>query len=177
MRLILYLGNIITPIVLFGVVIYGIFERKKVFELFIEGVKDGEKIVINLFPILLALLVSISMLYSSGVVDFVAEKALILIPKLNKYKEILPFVMLRPISGSSSMAIGTSLMQKYGVDSDIGIIISLIMGSTETTIYIVSVYGSKLGKKNLKPVLILGLLGDLICVITALVYFKFRLVC
>ena len=173
MRLILYLGNTITPIVLFGVVIYGLFERKKVFELFIEGVKDGEKIVINLFPILLALLVSISMLYSSGVVDFVAEKALILIPKLNKYKEILPFVMLRPIS----MAIGTSLMQKYGVDSDIGIIISLIMGSTETTIYIVSVYGSKLGKKNLKPVLILGLLGDLICVITALVYFKFRLVC
>jgi spore maturation protein B len=63
-------------------------------------------------------------------------------------------------------------MQVYGVDSKIGILASLIMGSTETTIYVISVYGSKLKNRNMKPALILGLIGDFICVVSAIVFYN-----
>ena len=172
MSFILYLGKVITPTILTIAVIYGLIEKKNVFELFLKGIVDGEKIIIKLFPTLLALLVAVGMLNSSGVIEFISKKIIDIFPFIKVYKELLPFILLRPISGSTSSAIGTDLMQKFGVDSSLGILVSLIMGSTETTIYVVSVYGSKIGKKNMKPVLILGLLGDLICVLSSILYFN-----
>ncbi len=172
MDFILYLGKVVTPIIFTMVVLYGLVEKKNVFELFLKGVVDGEKIIIKLFPTLLALLIAVGMLNSSGIIEFISSKIISIFPFIKTYQEILPFVLLRPISGSTSTAIGTDLMQKFGVDSNLGILISLIMGSTETTIYVVSVYGSKIGKKNMKPVLILGLLGDFICVLSSILYFN-----
>lgn len=172
MNFILYLGKVITPTILSIAVIYGLIEKKNVLELFLKGVVDGEKIIIKLFPTLLALLVAVGMLNSSGVIEFISNKILDIFPFIKDYKELLPFILLRPISGSTSSAIGTDLMKKFGVDSNLGILVSLIMGSTETTIYVVSVYGSKIGKKNMKPVLVLGLLGDLICVLSSIFYFN-----
>lgn len=173
MSFIMYLSKVITPILLTLVVLYGIIERKNVFELFTKGIIDGANTVKNLFPTLFALLIAVSMLYSSGITNYISNILIKFFPILRELKKILPFVLLRPISGSSSTAIGTNLMKNYGVDSDIGILISLIMGSTETTIYVVSLYGSKVGKRNLKPALILGLMGDCICVISAIIYFKY----
>ena len=111
------------------------------------------------------------MLDASGIIKSISSIIVRLLPFLEKYENILPFALLRPISGSSSTAIGTNLMQKFGTDSDIGILISLIMGSTETTIYVISVYGAKVKNKNLVPPLILGLIGDLICVMSAIFLF------
>jgi spore maturation protein B len=172
MQFIQYLGSRITPIILVLAVSYGILEKKNVFELFLEGVIQGEKIVIKLFPTLMALLVAVGMLQNSGIINFISELISSKIPILQGYKELIPFILLRSISGSSSTAIGTNLMQVYGVDSKIGILASLIMGSTETTIYVISVYGSKLKNRNMKPALILGLIGDFICVVSAIVFYN-----
>jgi spore maturation protein B len=172
MQFIQYLGSRITPIILVLAILYGMCEKKNVFELFLEGVCQGEKVVIKLFPTLLALLVAVGMLQNSGIINFASELISGIIPFLNVYKELIPFVLLRSISGSTSTAIGTNLMQVYGVDSKTGILASLIMGSTETTIYVISVYGSKLKNRNMKPALILGLIGDFICVVSAIVFYN-----
>ena len=153
------------------IVIVGIMEKKNVFEIFLSGVVDGQKIVINLFPTLLALLVAVGMLNSSGIIDFLSNY----IKVFFEYEEIVPLILLKPISGSSSIAVATNIMTKHGVDTEIGLIASIIMGSTETTIYVVSIYTSKLKVKNIKPVIIIGLIGDAICVTCAIIAFKIGL--
>lgn len=172
MQFIEYFGKVITPVIFGFVILYGIIEHKNTFELFLEGVVEGEKIVVKLFPTLLALLVSVGMLSASGIIEFISKCTTKVFPLMLEYKEIIPFILLRPVSGSTSNAIGTNIMQNIGVDTKIGILTSLIMGSTETTIYVVSVYGSKLKEKNLKPALIIGLLGDIICVISSFIFLK-----
>lgn len=173
MQFIEYIGKVITPIILFITIFYGILEKKNVFNLFIDGVVEGEKIVINLFPTLLALLVAVAMLNSSGITYFLSNIVVKVIPFMNKFSEMIPFILLRPISGSTSNAMATTIMQKYGTDTSIGIITSLIMGSTETTIYVISLYGSKLKNKNLKPALFFGIMGDILCVITAFSFYYY----
>lgn len=172
MKTIQFISTAVIPVIIMFVIIIGITEKKNVFEIFLKGVMDGQKIMINLFPTLLALLVAVGMLNGSGIIDFLSSK----IQKIFIYKEILPLILLRPISGSSSIAIATNIMTRYGVDTDIGLITSIIMGSTETTIYVVSIYTARLKVKNIKPVIIIGLIGDAICIICAILAFKIGLV-
>jgi len=167
-----FLSTAVIPIIITFVVIIGITEKKNVLELFLKGVIDGQKIIINLFPTLLALLIAVGMLSNSGVIDFLSNY----IKKFFQYEEIVPLILLRPISGSSAIAIATNIMTKYGVDTEIGLIASIIMGSTETTIYVVSIYTAKLRAKNIKPIILIGLIGDMICVICAILAFKIGLV-
>lgn len=167
-----FFSSNITIFILVIVLTFGMIEKKDIFQLFCDGVKKGFKIVISLFPTLLALLISVEMLQTSNVINKVTNIFTKLLPIFYNYKDLLPFILLRPISGSSSMAIGTNLMKKFGVDSKIGILTALIMGSTETTIYVVSVYGSKLKGKNLKPAIVFGLIGDLACAILSITFYN-----
>lgn len=164
MRFIQYISNYMVVFIVGFVVIYGTIERKKVFEIFVNGVIDGEKIVVSLIPTWLGLFVAVGILKASGFIDFIVEKLYIIMKNLFIYKEILPLILLRPISGSTSTAFGIEIMKNVGVDSKIGLLTSCIMGSTETTIYVVSLYTSKLKGKNAKPVIIIGLIGDLLCI-------------
>lgn len=84
---------------------------------------------------------------------------------INMPKELISLAILRPISGSSTIAIATELMKKYGPDSKIGLMTSTIMGSTETTIYTLAVYSSQVKAVNTRTVLIIALMGDLLGII------------
>ena len=83
--------------------------------------------------------------------------------------------MLRPISGSTTIAVATNLMERYGVDSEIGLISSCIMGATETTIYVVSIYSAKVKIKNVKEVIIIGLMADFVGIIASCIAYKIGL--
>ena len=153
-------------------ILYGIIERKNVLELFFKGVIEGEKIVIGLFPTLLALIVAVGMLNSSGIINFIAD---LISPIFNIFKiqkELFPLILTRPISGSTTTAVATELMKNYGVDSKIGLIASTIMGSTETTIYVASIYSSKIKVKNIKEVIIIGLIADFIEILMSCLAFE-----
>lgn len=153
-------------------ILYGIIERKNVLELFFKGVIEGEKIVIGLFPTLLALIVAVGMLNSSGIINFIAD---LISPIFNIFKiqkELFPLILTRPISGSTTTAVATELMKNYGVDSKIGLIASTIMGSTETTIYVASIYSSKIKVKNIKEVIIIGLIADFIGILMSCLAFE-----
>ena len=154
------------------VILYGIKEKKNILGLFLQGVVDGEKVVIDLFPTLLALIVAVGMLNASGVIEIISS---FIRPILNLFRiesELAPLILLRPISGSTTTAIATNLMSQYGVDSSIGLISSCIMGATETTIYVVSIYSSKVKIKDVKEVIIIGLIADFIGILASCTAFR-----
>lgn len=175
MKFIEFFGSSAIIFIVGFVIIYGLIEKKNVFEIFMKGVVEGEKLVIQLFPTWLGLFVAVGMLKASGIIDFLVEKSALILKSFLLYKEILPLVFLRPISGSTATAMGTEIMKNCGVDTDIGLLTSCIMGSTETTIYVVALYASKLGQKNIKPVLVIGLIADFLCILFSIVALKIGL--
>lgn len=157
-----YISTIILPVIIFFIVIFGIFERKNVFDLFIEGAKEGLEITFKIFPTLIGIFFAVGLLRASGTILFISK---LLNPILNVIKfpvEILPLALLRPISGSASIGIATDIMKNYGVDSLIGNIASVIMGSTETTFYTIAIYTSCVKIQNNRGVLVAALLADLV---------------
>lgn len=171
MNLIIFISKTAILIFLVVVIIFGLKEKKNLFELFVQGAYDGVKVVWELFPTLLALLVAVGMLNSSGVIEFISNLLLPIFSFIGIDKELIPLILLRPISGSTTTAVATGIMQKNGVDSIVGLIASTIMGSTETTIYVVALYTSKIKIKNVKEVICIGLLADFIGIfISVLIY-------
>ena len=142
MTFINYISNIAVPFTILIIIFYGIIEKEPVFDVFLEGAKEGLQIVVNIFPTLLGLFLSINILRASGIIDAITNFALPLLNLLKIPSEILPLALLRPISGSASMAVATDIMNNFGVDSLIGLISSTIMGSTETTLYTIALYTS-----------------------------------
>ena len=164
-----YISSIAMPMVIFLIILYGVVEKKKMFDIFLKGAKDGIKIVIKIFPTLVGLFLAIGLLRNSGILEFIIN---IINPILLKFQipnEILPLAILRPISGSASIAIATDIMKSFGVDSNIGIIASVIMGSTETTLYTIAVYTSSVNIKDTKYVLPAALIADFVGINTTII--------
>lgn len=169
MKTINFISNIAMPMVILLIVIYGLKEKNKVFDIFIEGAREGLEITIGIFPTLIGLFVAIGMLRSSGVLDFIINGITPILSFLSFPKEVVPLALLRPISGSASIAVATDIMKNCGVDSFEGLLASIIMGSTETTLYTIAVYTSSVKIKNSRGVLIAALLADLTGIIVSLI--------
>lgn len=173
MKFIEFFSNMAMPLIIIIIVLYGVIERKKVFDIFLDGAKEGIGVVFNIFPTLVGLFVAIGALRSSGIIDLIVR---ILIPFFNMMNfptEILPLALIRPISGSASIAVATDIMKNFGVDTNIGIIASVIMGSTETTVYTIAVYTSSVGIKKTRFVLWAALIADFVGIVTSVVVCRF----
>lgn len=168
-----FLSNLAMPFIILIIVIYGFIEKKEVFDKFIEGAKDGIKIVINIFPTLIGLFLAVGTLRNSGVIDIAVKLIEPLLNILHLPTEIMPLALLRPISGSSSIAVATDIMKNFGVDSQIGIMAAVIMGATETTLYTIAVYSSSVKIKKTRFVLIAALTADIVGIITSIIVCRF----
>jgi nucleoside recognition domain protein len=173
MKFIEYFSNIAMPFMIIVIVLYGVIERKKVFDIFLEGAKEGISVVFNIFPTLVGLFVAIGALRSSGIIDLIVNFLTPVLNVVNFPTEILPLAIIRPISGSSSIAVATDIMNTFGVDTNIGLIASVIMGSTETTIYTIAVYTSSVGIKKTRFVLWASLIADFVGIVTSVVVCRF----
>ena len=172
MQFITFLSNIAMPFIIVIIIIYGLIEKNNVFDTFIDGAKEGIEIVLNIFPTLIGLFLAIGTLRSAGVIDAFVK---ILMPFINQFgfpSNIMPLALLRPISGSASIAVATDIMKNFGVDSKIGFIASILMGSTETTIYTIAVYSSSIGVKKTRFVLLASLIADIVGIILSVVIRK-----
>ena len=172
MNFINYISNAAVPTTILIIILYGLIERQSVFDVFLEGAKEGLQIVINIFPTLLGLFLSISVLRESGIINAFTNLALPFLNLLKFPSEILPLALLRPISGSASMAVATDIMTRYGVDSLIGLMTSTIMGSTETTLYTIALYTSAIKIKKTRFVLFAALLADFIGMLTSVIFWR-----
>ena len=162
MQFVNYLSSLAMPSIILIIVVYGIVEKIKIFDVFLEGAKDGIEIVIIIFPTLIGLFVAIGALRSSGILDFIISIVSPILNKINFPTEIMPLALIRPISGSSAIAVATDIMKNYGVDSKFGLMAAVIMGSTETTFYTIAVYTASVGIKKTRFVLVASLIADFV---------------
>lgn len=167
MEIISYISQIAIPITITLIIIYGIMEKNKVFDTFIKGAKEGIEIVINLFPTLLGIFLAVGALRNSGLIEQIISVITPIIEKIQIPAQIVPLMLIRPISGSASMVVATDIMQKNGVDSLIGIIAAVIIGSTETTFYTIAIYTSVVKIKKTRGILIAALAADIVGMLTA----------
>ena len=172
MSFINFISTAAVPLTILIIIFYGLIEKQNTFDIFLEGAKEGIQIVVNIFPSLLGLFLAINVLRTSGIIEAFTNLALPLLNLLKIPSEILPLVLLRPISGSASMAIATDIMNTFGVDSLIGLIASTIMGSTETTLYTIAIYTSAIRIKKTRFVLIAALLADFIGMLTSVIFWR-----
>lgn len=164
-----FISAVAIPIIILLIVIYGLFEKNKVYDSFLDGAKEGIEIVFKLFPTLIGIFVAVGALRSSGIIDLVVKMIEPITKTLNIPSQIMPLALLRPISGSASMAVAVDIMQIHGVDTLIGLIASTIMGSTETTFYTIAIYTSSVGIKKTRFILVAALLADIAGMITSVV--------
>ena len=172
MNFISYISNIAIPLTIAIIIIYGLIEKQPTFDIFLEGAKEGIQIVVNIFPTLLGLFLAINVLRASGIIEAFTNLVLPLLNLLKIPAEIIPLALLRPISGSASMAVATDIMKNFGVDSLIGLISSTIMGSTETTLYTIAIYTSAIRIKKARFILIAALLADFVGMLTSVIFWR-----
>lgn len=169
MQIINYLSAAAIPIVILIILFYGIKEKQKVFDSFLDGATEGVKIVVDLFPTLIGIFLAVGALRSSGILDFMIGIISPITDLLKIPSQILPLAMLRPISGSASMGVAVDIMKQYGVDTTLGMITSVIMGSTETTFYTIAIYTACVKIKKIRFVLAAALLADLAGMISSVI--------
>jgi len=149
--------------------LYAAFKKVPVYETFLEGAKDGFSTAINIIPHLVGMMVAISMFRASGAMDMLASLISPLTDRLGIPSEILPLGMLRPLTGAGSLAFTTDLIRAYGPDSMIGRIASTIQGSTDTTLYVLTVYFGAVGIRKSRYALKVGLFSDLVGFLAAII--------
>jgi spore maturation protein B len=140
---------------------WGVVKKVKVYEVFVEGAKDGFGVAVKIIPYLVAMLVAIGIFRASGAMDVLVA---ILSPVTNLIGmpgEVLPMAFLRPLSGSGAMGLMTELMKTHGPDSFIGVLAATMYGSSETTFYVLAVYFGSVNIKNTRHALPAGLIADL----------------
>ena len=144
-----YISDLIIPVLVLIIILYGIFKKTNVYDDFIEGAKESIGMSISMFPCLLAMILGINIFVNSGFLNVFLSMFETFFNFLKIPLDIVPLAIMRPISGSSSLALLNDLFSTYGPDSFIGRLGSVIQGSTETTFYVLTLYFGSIGiKKN-----------------------------
>lgn len=142
------MGEILLPLIILIILGYGILQRVKVYEVFVEGAKDGLITVFRIAPFLLTMLFAIDLFRKSGAMDLFLRLLRPFAIRMGIPEGILPMVLIKPLSGSGALGVMTDTMKQYGVDSMEGRIAAVMMGSTETILYTLSVYFGGVGIKR-----------------------------
>lgn len=168
-------GNCILFCIITGFILAGLIKRLNVYEVFIEGAKEGFEVAVRIIPYLVAMLVAIAVLRSSGVLDLIVlgfDKFFTLLGIDTGFVAALPTAILKPLSGSGARAMMIETMQTYGADSFPAFISCIVQGSTETTFYVLAVYFGAVKITKVRSALPCALLADLAGIIAA-VYFGY----
>lgn len=163
-----YLSSMIIPGMVLIVVLYGIYKKIDIYDAFIDGAKESFPMVLTMFPCMLAMVFGINIFIKSGFLSFVLSIFESIINTFNIPLEVISLAILRPISGSSSLAILNNIFSTYGVDSLIGKMCSIIQGSTDTTFYILTLYFGSVGIKKIRYSLWAGLIADMAGILSSL---------
>ena len=158
----------IIPLIVLFIIGYALYKKLDIYDLFIDGVKEGLKMTFSLFPSILAMIFGIHILMQSNLLTDIINLLKPILAFFHFPLEVLPLGIIRPISGSASLAMLNELLMKYGADSYLGRLASVMQGSTDTTIYILGLYFGSIGIKKTKYALVVGLLSDLCSMILSI---------
>lgn len=152
--------NYIVPMLLLSVSLLALRKQDNTYTLLLEGAAEGLKLLVTLIPTLILLLTSITMLRSSGAMEWISRLFSPVFSLFGIPPETAMLVLIRPFSGSAALAVGTELMRQYGVDSLIGRTAAIMLGSTETTFYAISVYFGAAGIQKTRYAIPAALIAD-----------------
>lgn len=156
------------PIIILFIVSYGVFKKVKVYEVFVEGAKDGLKICKNIFPYLLCMLLAIKVFRESGILEYIINFIEPFTKILGIPKEVITQIFIKPLSGSGALGIFTDNIKNFGPDSFLGVLSSVLMGSTETIFYTIALYFGAVKIKKIRHTLWTAILSEIIGVILAI---------
>lgn len=151
----------LVPILLLAACAVALRKRENTYDLLLSGGTDGLKLLVSLIPTLILLLTAVTMLRASGAIELLSSFLAPVFSLFGIPPETAILVLIRPISGSAALAVGTDLMTQYGVDSPIGRTAAVMLGSTETTFYTISVYFGAAGIKKTRYTIPAALIADL----------------
>lgn len=151
----------ITPTLIMLIIIVALSRRQAVYIDFIDGAGEGMKILRDIFPPLVAMLVAASMLKASGAMNILLDLISPISEKIGIPEGIMPLVLIRPVSGSGSIGVLSGILNEYGPDTLVGRMASVICGSTETTFYCLAVYFAKTRVRSIKRAVPAAIIGDL----------------
>lgn len=157
--------NFLIPSIVLVIILYGLLKKIDIYDSFLEGVKEGLSMVLKIFPTMFTMVIAIDVLIKSNILTDLANFLSPFLEYLCFPKELFSLAIMRPISGNSSLILMNHIFSIYGPDSYLGRVASVLQGSTDTTIYIISLYFSSVGIKHIKYSLIAGLLADLSAII------------
>ena len=152
----------IVPLLLLGCSLLVLRKKENAYDLLIQGASDGLKLLLSIVPALILLLTAVHMLRASGAIELISGLLSPVFSLLGIPPETAILVLVRPLSGSAALAVGAELMAQYGPDSLIGRTVAVMLGSTETTFYTISVYFGAAGIKKTRYTVIAALFADLV---------------
>lgn len=159
----------IIPCFILVVLLTATWKRLTTYELFVEGGKEGVKMAFSLLPFLVGMIVAIAILRSSGALEAFVE---LITPVLGFFgipADIVPLALIRPISGTAALGMTTEIISQHGPDSFMGRLASTMQGSTDTTLYILTIYFGAVRIKKMRYALKVGLLADLVGIIASII--------
>lgn len=140
MSILLYLSDMMIPLLIFFIVGTGILKKRDVYDDFVKGAKDGMKTVVGILPTLIGLMVGVGILRSSGFLSFLSQKLSYITDLVNFPGALVPLALVKMFSSSAATGLLLDIFKEYGTDSYIGLIASLMLSCTETIFYTMSVY-------------------------------------
>jgi spore maturation protein B len=143
------------------ILVYGYLKGVKVYDAFIEGARDGLMITFRILPYIAAMLLAVGMLRSSGGLDFMLNVLRPLTNTAGIPEEVVPLIIMKSLSGSGALGILADILKRFGADSFAGVLASIIMSSTETIFYTITVYFGSVGIKNIRHTLAAAVIADL----------------
>jgi spore maturation protein B len=150
----------LLPAILVGFPLYGLIKRVPVYEVFVEGAKEGFGVAVRIIPYLVAILFAIAMFRASGAMDFLVRVLDPVLGVLAFPAEVLPMAIIRPLTGSGSAGLVVDMIDRYGEDSIFVKMAAVMFGSSETTFYVIAVYFGAVGIRRTRHAVAAGLTAD-----------------
>jgi spore maturation protein B len=152
---------IAIPALILIVVIYGAIKKVKIYEAFVEGAKEGFNVGVRIIPYLVAMLVAIGIFRASGAMEILASAVAPVTRLIGMPPEALPMAIMRPLSGSGALGVMSEIIKAHGPDSLIGRMVSVMMGSSETTFYVLAIYFGAVGVTKNRQAVPAGIIADI----------------
>lgn len=154
------MSDYVVPAILLGASLLALYRKENSYDILLSGAAEGMQLLVSIIPALILLLTAVTMLNASGAIEVISS---VIAPAFRLFgipPETALLVLVRPISGSAALAVGADLMAQYGVDSQIGRTVAVMLGSTETTFYTISVYFGAAGIHKTRYTIPAALLAD-----------------
>ena len=158
----------ILPLMILLILTMGLIKKVPVYEEFVEGAKDGFKVSVSIIPYLVAIMVGIAMFKASGAIEYITLFAGSLLEKLSVPADTIPIMITRSLSGSATLGLFSDIAKNFGPDSYTTKLAAVMVGSSETTFYVLAVYFGSVGIKKLRYALLTGIIADITGIVLAI---------